>query len=75
MAELSVEEKTALSDHRFQKSKEALSDADINFAGGIYKTSVNRSYYLNLAPKYTSPSIPGNVLIFSPQNTLNPMVS
>lgn len=45
MAELSVEEKTALSDHRFQKSKEALSDADINFAGGIYKTSVNRSYY------------------------------
>ncbi len=45
MTELSIEEKIALSTHRFQKSKEALSDAESNFNGKTYKTSVNRSYY------------------------------
>lgn len=48
MAELSIEEKIALSNYRFQKSKETLSDAVSNFDGGTYKTSVNRSYYAAL---------------------------
>lgn len=45
MAELSIEEKIALSNYRIQKSKEALSDATSNFNADIFKTSVNRSYY------------------------------
>lgn len=48
MVELSIEDKIALSNYRFQKGKEALSDAIINFNNGIYKTSVNRSYYAAL---------------------------
>lgn len=48
MAELTVEEKTALSNHRFEKGLETLSDAESNFSGGTYKTSVNRSYYAAL---------------------------
>jgi uncharacterized protein (UPF0332 family) len=45
MAELSAEEKITLSDLRAEKSREALSDAINNFNAGMYKTSVNRSYY------------------------------
>lgn len=45
MVELSAEEKITLSDLRAEKSKEALSDAINNFNAGMYKTSVNRSYY------------------------------
>jgi uncharacterized protein (UPF0332 family) len=45
MEGLSVEEKIALSDVRFKKSKEMLSDANNSFKTGMYKTSVNRSYY------------------------------
>ncbi len=42
---LSVKEKIALSDVRFEKSKEMLSDAVKTFKDNMYKTSVNRSYY------------------------------
>ncbi len=42
---LSVKEKIALSDVRFEKSKEMLSDAAKTFKDNMYKTSVNRSYY------------------------------
>lgn len=45
MERLSYEEKIALSDVRFKKSKEMLSDAINSFKIGMYKTSVNRSYY------------------------------
>lgn len=45
MERLSAEEKIALSDVRFEKGKEALSDAVNSFKAGMYKTSVNRSYY------------------------------
>ncbi len=45
MAELSAEEKITLSDLRAEKGREALSDAINNFNAGMYKTSVNRSYY------------------------------
>ncbi len=45
MEGLSVEEKIALSDVRFNKSKEMLSDAVNSFKINMYKTSVNRSYY------------------------------
>ncbi len=45
MVELSVEEKRSLSDLRAEKGREALSDAINNFNAGMYKTSVNRSYY------------------------------
>ena len=45
MVELSSEEKIALSDVRIEKSREMLSDAVKNFNAGMYKTSVNRSYY------------------------------
>lgn len=42
---LNVKEKIALSDARFIKSKEALTDATTSFDAGMHKTSVNRSYY------------------------------
>lgn len=45
MAELTIEEKIALSNYRLQKSKDALSDALNTLEGKTYKTSVNRSYY------------------------------
>ncbi len=45
MVELSTDEKIALSDIRFEKSKNMLSDAVNSFKSGMYKTSVNRSYY------------------------------
>lgn len=48
MEGLSTEEKIALSDIRFKKSKEMLSDAVKNFKAGMYLTSVNRSYYAAL---------------------------
>jgi uncharacterized protein (UPF0332 family) len=45
MDRLSIEEKITLSDLRSTKSRETLSDALNNFKAGMYKTSVNRSYY------------------------------
>lgn len=45
MDRLSIEEKITLSDLRYAKSREMLSDALNNFKAGMYKTSVNRSYY------------------------------
>ena len=45
MEGLSTQEKISLSDIRFQKSQEMLSDAISSFKIGMYKTSVNRSYY------------------------------
>ncbi len=45
MVELSTDEKIALADIRFEKSKNMLSDAVNSFKSGMYKTSVNRSYY------------------------------
>ncbi len=39
MAELSIEEKIALSNYRFQKSKDMLSDAVSNLEGRTYKTT------------------------------------
>ncbi|MGB9716674.1 MAG: HEPN domain-containing protein [Thermodesulfovibrionales bacterium] len=45
MVELSIEEKITLSDLRAEKSRDTLSDAINNFNAGMYKTSVNRSYY------------------------------
>ncbi len=45
MVELSAEEKITLSELRAEKSRNALSDAINNFSAGMYKTSVNRSYY------------------------------
>jgi uncharacterized protein (UPF0332 family) len=48
MEGLNTEEKIALSDIRFKKSKETLSDAVKNFKAGMYLTSVNRSYYAAL---------------------------
>ncbi|MEW6416935.1 MAG: HEPN domain-containing protein [Nitrospirota bacterium] len=45
MDRFSIEEKRTLSDLRSTKSREALSDALNNFKAGMYKTSVNRSYY------------------------------
>lgn len=45
MEALSAEEKIALSDVRFEKAGEMLSDAVRNLKAGMYKTSVNRSYY------------------------------
>ena len=42
MEGLSTEEKIALSDVRFKKSKEMLSDAVKTFKAGMYLTSVNR---------------------------------
>jgi uncharacterized protein (UPF0332 family) len=48
MEVLSAEEKIALSDVRFKKSKEMLSDAVKTFKAGMHLTSVNRSYYAAL---------------------------
>lgn len=45
MTDLSREDKISLSDIRFEKSREMLSDAEKNHKFGMYKTSVNRSYY------------------------------
>ena len=45
MVELNAEEKVALSDIRTEKSREAMSDAADTFKAGMFKTSVNRSYY------------------------------
>ena len=43
--ELTRDEKTALSDLRFQKSNEMLEDALFNLKSKRFKTSANRSYY------------------------------
>lgn len=48
MEALSAKEKIALSDVRFEKGREMLSDAINSFNAGMYKTSVNRSYYAAL---------------------------
>jgi uncharacterized protein (UPF0332 family) len=48
MEGLSIEEKIALSDVRFKKSKEMLSDAVKSLKARMYLTSVNRSYYTAL---------------------------
>lgn len=45
MEALSAEEKIALSDARFEKAGEMFSDAVRSLKAGMYKTSVNRSYY------------------------------
>jgi uncharacterized protein (UPF0332 family) len=45
MEKLNAEEKAALSNVRSEKSTMMLSDAVNNFKSGMYKTSVNRSYY------------------------------
>lgn len=45
MVELSAADKIALSDYRFDKSRETLTDAIANLNTGAYKTSINRSYY------------------------------
>lgn len=45
MEALNAKEKTALSDIRLEKGREMLSDAINSFNAGMYKTSVNRSYY------------------------------
>lgn len=42
---LTSEEKISLSDIRFQKAEEMLSDASLNLENKRYKTSANRSYY------------------------------
>ena len=42
---LTSEEKISLSDIRFQKAEEMLSDASLNLENKRYKTSTNRSYY------------------------------
>ncbi len=42
---LTSEEKVSLSDIRFQKAQEMLSDAVLNMEGKRYKTAANRSYY------------------------------
>ena len=48
MERLTEEEKIALSDLRFEKAVEMLSDASKTLEIGLYKTSVNRSYYAAL---------------------------
>ncbi len=48
MVELSAEEKIALSDVRTEKSTDMLSDASHTLKSGLFKTSVNRSYYAAL---------------------------
>jgi uncharacterized protein (UPF0332 family) len=48
MVELSAEEKIALSDIRADKSNDMLSDASATLKSGLFKTSVNRSYYAAL---------------------------
>lgn len=48
MVELSAEEKIALSDIRAEKSNDMLSDASDTLKSGLFKTSVNRSYYAAL---------------------------
>lgn len=45
MVELSATDKIALSNYRYQKSKETLLDSVTNLNSGAYKTSINRSYY------------------------------
>lgn len=45
MVELSAKDKIALSNYRYQKSKETLLDSVTNLNSGAYKTSINRSYY------------------------------
>lgn len=45
MVELSSEDKISLSGLRADKSKNMLADAINSFNTGMYKTSVNRSYY------------------------------
>ncbi len=48
MERLTKEEKVTLSELRFEKAKEMLSDARKTLEIGLYKTSVNRSYYAAL---------------------------
>lgn len=48
MVELSTEEKIALSDVRAEKSDNMLSDASATLKTGLFKTSINRSYYAAL---------------------------
>lgn len=45
MERLSADDKITLSDLRFQKAVEALSDAQKSLDMQMYKTSVNRAYY------------------------------
>ncbi len=45
MERLDIEEKISLSNIRFDKSQEMLNDAVENFKYGMYKTSINRSFY------------------------------
>jgi uncharacterized protein (UPF0332 family) len=45
MVELSMDEKIALSNTRFEKSREMLSDSLTALRTGMFKTSINRSYY------------------------------
>ena len=44
MVELSMDEKVALSNTRFEKSREMLSDSLTALRTGMFKTSINRSY-------------------------------
>lgn len=48
MERLRPEDKIALSDIRYEKAKEMLHDALQTLNMGMYKTSVNRSYYAAL---------------------------
>lgn len=45
MEKLSIEEKIALSDYRFEKAKEALRDGILAFENSSLKVSANRAYY------------------------------
>lgn len=45
MEKLSIEEKIALSDYRFEKAKEALKDGILAFKNNSLKVSANRAYY------------------------------
>ncbi len=48
MERLTTEEKIALSDLRYEKAKEMLSDASETLKIRLYSTSINRSYYAAL---------------------------
>ncbi|RMG02173.1 MAG: HEPN domain-containing protein [Nitrospirae bacterium] len=48
MEKLTEEEKITLSDLRYEKAEEMLTDASKTLEMGLYKTSVNRSYYAAL---------------------------
>jgi uncharacterized protein (UPF0332 family) len=45
MERLTVEERIALSELRVERAKEMLDDAKKAYEAGMYKTSINRSYY------------------------------